>query len=115
MEEVTEAFAQIEPEDIVITQFNQVQGVAGYYLENDIYLWGAEPEELICHIIENRYFSLGSPKKIKEWLDEGKTVWFIYLKGSGLLEEWENEKIFSEEKQEFMLEIYWATLYKLEK
>lgn len=115
MEEVTETFAQIEPGDIVITQFNQVQGVAGYYLENDMYLWGAEPEELICHIIENRYFSLDSPKKIKEWMDEGKTVWFIGPKGSGLLEEWENEKIFSEEKQEFMLEIYWATLYKLEK
>lgn len=113
MEEVKEAFAQIEPEDVVIAQFNQVQGVAGYYLENDMYLWNEAPEELICDIIENKYFSLSSIEEIKKWMEEGKSVWFIGRKGSDLLGEWEAGGIYSEEKQEVMLEIYWMTLYRL--
>lgn len=114
MEEVKEAFAQIEPVDAVVTQFNQVQGVAGYYLDNDMYLWNAEPEALICDIFENKYFSLFSAEEIKELLKEGKHVWFIGSKGSDLLAEWEEKGISAEEQQEFMLEIYWAALYQLE-
>lgn len=114
MEEVEEAFAQIGSEDAVIAQFNHVQGVAGYYLDNDMYLWGTEPEELICDIFENKYFSLSSTEEIKEWMEMGKNVWFIGGKEAELLEEWEKEGITSEEKQEFMLEVYWAALYKLE-
>lgn len=113
MEEVQEALAQIGPEDIVITQFNQVQGVVGYYLENDMYLWNAEPEELICDIFENKYFVLSSSDELKKWVEEGKRVWFIGNKEADLLKEWEEEGIFSEERQEFMLEVYWATLYRL--
>ena len=113
MEEVQEALAQIGPEDIVITQFNQVQGVAGYYLENDMYLWNAEPEALICDIFEDKYFSLSSPEELKKWVETGKRVWFIGNKEADLLKEWEEEGILSEEKQEFMLEVYWATLYRL--
>ncbi len=114
MEEVKDAFAQIGPEDVVIAQFDHVQGVTGYYLDNDMYLWGTEPEELICDIFKNKYFSLSSVEEIKDWMDMGKNVWFIGNKGAELLTEWEKEGIASEEKQEFMLEIYWAALYKLE-
>lgn len=113
MEEAEEALGQIAPGDAVITQFNQVQGVTGYYLENDMYLWNAEPEILICDIFENKYFSLSSPKKLQDWIEEGKNVWFIGSKDSDLLKEWEKEGIHAEEKQEFMLEVYWITLYQL--
>ncbi len=115
MEEVEEALGQIGPEDAVITQFNQVQGVVGYYLENDMHLWGAEPEELICDIFENKYFSLSSAEELKGWLEEGKNVWFIGNKDSGLLEEWKEKGILAEEKQEVMLEVYWVTVYRLYK
>lgn len=113
MEEVEEAMGQIAPEDVVITQFNQVQGVTGYYLENDIYLWNAEPEPLICDIFENKYFSFSSADDIKTWMEEGKNIWLIGNKNSDLLEAWEKEGIFAEEKQEVMLEVYWFTLYRL--
>ena len=113
MEEVEEAMGQIAPEDVVITQFNQVQGVTGYYLENDIYLWNAEPEPLICDIFENKYFSFSSADDIKTWMGEGKNIWLIGNKNNDLLEEWEKEGIFAEEKQEVMLEVYWFTLYRL--
>ena len=113
MEEVQEAFEPIGPEDMVVTQFNQVQGVAGYYLENDMYLWNGEPEELICDIFENKYFSLSDGEEMKEWIEEGKTVWFIGNKNADLLKEWEEAGILAKEHQEFMLEVYWATLYRL--
>lgn len=113
MEEVEEALGQIAPEDAVVTQFNQVQGVAGYYLENEIHLWNAEPELLISDIFENKYFSLSSTEDLKDWMEEGKNVWFIGNKGSGLLEEWKEEGILAEEKQEVMLEVYWITMYRL--
>lgn len=114
MEEVKEALGQIGAEDIVIAQFNHVQGVAGYYLENDMYLWGAEPETLICDIFKNKYFSVSEAEEVKEWMKAGKNVWFIGNKEADLLSEWEMEGISTEEKQEFMLEIYWATLYRLD-
>ena len=46
-------------------------------------------------------------------METGKRVWFIGNKEADLLKEWEEEGILSEEKQEFMLEVYWATLYRL--
>lgn len=113
MEEVEEAIGQIEPGDVVVTQFNQVQGVTGYYLENDMYLWNAEPEPLICDIFENKYFSLSSVEELKGLLEEGKSVWFLGNKNSDLLEEWEEEGVLAEERQEVMLEVYWFTLYRL--
>ena len=51
---------------------------------------------------------------MKEWMKAGKNVWFIGNKEADLLSEWEMEGISTEEKQEFMLEIYWATLYRLD-
>ena len=42
-------------------------------------------------------------EEIKEWMDEGKTVWFIGNKNADLLEEWEDAGILSEERLEVML------------
>ena len=113
MEETEAALSEISPEDMVITHFNHVQGVTGYYLDNKVYLWDAQPEELICDIIENEYDSLSSVEELKEWMEEGNSAWFIGSKQADVLEEWEQAGIHSEEKQEFMLEVYWATLYRL--
>ena len=114
MEEVTQALEQMEPEDIVVTHFNHVQGVTGYYLENEILLWDAEPEKLLCDIIENKYGTIASTEEIKQYLAEGRKVWFIGDRGADLLTQWEEAGIHSKEQQEFMLEVYWATLYRLD-
>lgn len=113
MEEVTQALEQIEPEDIVVTQFNQVQGVAGYYLDNELLLWQSEPEELLCDIIEEKYGTIASSEEIRDYLAQGKKVWFIGDKQADLLEEWKEAGIASLEKQEIMLEVYWMTIYEL--
>lgn len=113
MEETEAALSEILPEDMVITHFNHVQGVTGYYLDNVVYLWDAQPEELICDIIENKYDSISSVKELKDRIEAGNCVWFIGSKQADVLREWEQAGIHSEEKQEFMLEVYWATLYRL--
>ena len=46
-------------------------------------------------------------------MDSGTKVWFIGKKQSDVLTEWEQSGIRAEELQEFMLEVYWATLYEL--
>lgn len=113
MDEVKEALALIEPEDMVITQFNHVQGVAGYYLENEIYLWNSQPEELLCDIIENKYETITCADELKQLIKKGTNVWFIGDKQSNVLAEWERSGIHAKERQEFMLEVYWATLYEV--
>ena len=60
-----------------------------------------------------KYFSFSSADDIKTWMEEGKNIWLIGNKNNDLLEEWEKEGIFAEEKQEVMLEVYWFTLYRL--
>lgn len=113
LEEVKEALAQIGPDDVVVAEFNQVQGVVGYYLENRIYLWNSEPEELLCDIVENKYGTIDSAEKLEEWMESGTKVWFIGKKQSEILNEWEQSGIHAKEHQEFMLEVYWTTLYEL--
>lgn len=115
MEEVQETLALIHPGDIVVTQFNQVQGVTGYYLENKTYLWDSEPEELLCDIIENKYETITSAEQLGQYLEDGIRVWFIGNRNSDLLEKWEQEGIRAREYREVMLEVYWVSLYGLTK
>lgn len=113
MEEVEAALEQIEPEAAVVSIFNQVQGVAGYYLPNYIYLWNARPEELICDIVQDKYRTLYSAEEIKELLKADIPVWFIGNRQADVLTEWEEAGIYAEERQEVMLEVYWITFYRL--
>lgn len=112
MEEVEEGLALIGPEDIVLTQFNQVQGVVGYYLENKVYLWDSQPEELLCRILEDKYGTMDK-KGLERCLEDGAKVWFIGNRNSDLLKEWEQAGIHMREHPEFMLEIYWVSPYEL--
>lgn len=113
MDEVKEALAFIGPEDVVVTQFNHVQGVTGYYLENKIYLWNSQPEELLCDIIPDKYDTITAAEDLKELLENGVKVWFIGNRQSDILTGWEQSGIHAKEYQEFMLEVYWTTLYEL--
>lgn len=113
MDEVKEALSLIGPEDAVVTQFNHVQGVTGYYLENEIDLWDSRPEELLCDIIENKYGTVSSVEELENFMENGGKVWFIGSKQSELLTQWAQSGIRASECREFMLEVYWATLYEL--
>ena len=105
---------QIGSEDVVVFNFNQMQGTLGYYLSNESYLWMEEPEDLIYEMFGNKYCVM-SAEEIKNWLAQDRQVWFV---GSGnarenLIEEWENEGITAAEKATCLLERYWFNLYEL--
>lgn len=122
MKAAYEELKQIEPEDVVIFNFDQTQAVTAYYLPNDTYLWYGEPEELIQEmfpkvkaLVEGEFSDEAGIEKIKELLKEGKEVWFF---GSGnareeILQKWKKEGISSEEKTSVMIERYWFNIYKI--
>lgn len=122
MEPALTALAQIEDEDIVIYNFDQAQGVVSYYLNNETYLWYGHTEELIMEmypsdhsLVEGEFSDEAGIARIKEFLGEGKTVWFL---GSGnareeILQKWEANGISFEERESVMIERYWFNLYKI--
>lgn len=113
------AFQKISPQDVLLFNFDQLQGVSRYYLENESYLWGGQAEELI----EEMYGPFGSLEEasevkrlVKESEGRGSTVWFL---GSGnareeILELWEQAGVGAKEEGSYLIETYWFDLYRLE-
>lgn len=122
MEMAQEALLQIEDDDILLCNFNHTQAIVSYYLDNENYLWGSSPEELILemypenHALVEDFSDEAGMQKIKELLTSGKNVWFL---GSGnvredIRQEWEERGIFTEEIASVMIERYWFNLYRVE-
>ncbi len=110
-EETELAIADSAQDDIILYNFDQLQAVAGYYLEQENYLWSKEPEPLIQKIFGNKG-SVWDAWQIREWLEEGRTVWFFGSREE-LRKEWEKEGILTEEKGSYMLERYWFNIYSI--
>ena len=117
MEDTNEAFRGIGAEDILIFNFDQVQMVTGYYLDNDSYLWYGQPEKLIQEICGNKGGLDENTARIKEWLSQGKKVWFMgsFNSREDIVEGWRTEGLQVEEEwmSSYLLERYWFNLYKL--
>ena len=117
MEYTSEAFHGIGVKDILIFNFDQVQMVTGYYLDNDSYLWYGQPEELIQEICGSKSSLNEDTAKIKEWLLQGSKVWFIgsFNSREDIVEGWRTEGLRIEEvwMGSYLLERYWFNLYKL--
>ncbi|MBD5396508.1 MAG: hypothetical protein HDR71_20085 [Lachnospiraceae bacterium] len=122
METALNELEQIGSDDIIIYNFDQLQAVASYYLENDTYLWYGNTEELIREmfprnhaLVEGEFSDEAGIARMKELMHEGRTVWFL---GSGnareeILKKWEQEGIYGEEKASVMIERYWFNFYHL--
>ena len=122
MEQTNEALAQIMPEDILVFNFDQAQGVVSYYLSNDSFLWYGNPEELIGRmypqnhsLVEGEFDDQEGIKQLMELLGSDRKVWFL---GSGqareeIIQKWEKEGIHSEELYDVLLERYWFKIYQL--
>lgn len=122
MEEAEKAFLQISAQDVLLFNFGQTQAVVSYYLDNDTYLWYEQPEELIREmypkthsLVEGEFSDEQGIAGIRELLSTGKRVWFF---GSGnareeILAKWEENGIFSEEKDSVMVERYWFNIYAI--
>lgn len=114
MKETELAISDIAKEDIILYNFDQLQAVMGYYLEQENYLWMGTPEPLIIEIFGNKG-NVERTEQIREWLDEGRTVWFFgsFNSREDIRTEWEIDGILTEETGSYMLERYWFNLYSV--
>ncbi|MBD5444366.1 MAG: hypothetical protein HDR29_02320 [Lachnospiraceae bacterium] len=114
MKGTAQAISDIDKNDIILYNFDQLQAVCGYYMDQENYLWNGEPEQLIVDMFGNKG-SIQAVSGIKEWLDEGKTVWFFgsFNSREGIREEWEKDGISTDETGSYMLERYWFNIYKV--
>ena len=77
-------------------------------------LWNGTPEPLIMEIFGNKG-SVEDTEQIREWLDEGRTVWFFgsFNSREDIRTEWEKDGILTEETGSYMLERYWFNIYSV--
>ena len=115
MRDTGAAFQEPDREDILIFNFDQVQMVAGYYLDNDSYLWYGQPEELIQEICGHKGTLNENTGQIKEWLAQGRNVWFMgsFNSREDIVEEWRSAGITVDETGSYLLERYWFNIYEL--
>lgn len=122
MAEFQKEVAQIEKEDILIFNFEQMQAVAAYYLDNESYLWYSKPETLFQEmypqmhaLVEEEFSDEEGIRRMRELLAEYGQIWFL---GSGnardeIIQKWEAAGMKVEEKTSLMIERYWFNLYKI--
>ena len=115
MKDTMAALNEIGAEDILICNFDQVQMVAGYYIDNDSYLWYGQPETLVQEICGQKASLNEDTGQIKEWIAQGRQVRFVgsFNSREDIVEAWRLEGLNVEETGSYLLERYWFNLYEL--
>lgn len=124
MKDTQEALAEFGEDDVILYNFDQVQMVTAYYMENATEcLWGGEPERLIQDILQTscEITSLGDVEdaerisQIREWLAGGRRVWFVgsFNSRDEIVETMRSAGLTVEEKGSYFLERYWFNLYSI--
>lgn len=120
MQDTQEALTSVDAEDIVIYNFDQVQAVTSYYLEDtvDSYLWCDTPEELIQDIIRP-YGTIDDVQDVmalaQKGAEEGRNVLFIgsFNSRDEIVDEWRKAGLTVEEQGSYLLERYWFNIYNV--
>lgn len=115
MKDTNEVFQKIGAENILIFNFDQVQMVTGYYLDNDSYLWYGQPEELIQDICGEKGTINEDTEQIKEWLSQERPILFFgsFNSREDIVEEWRAAGLTVEETGSYLLERYWFNIYEM--
>ena len=121
MDDTLGLLESISSDTIIISNFNQVQGMLGYYLqkvdvEADVYLYQEEPEVLIKEMVPHLK-SMYDPIDIRNYLDSGKQVLFLgsFNSREDLLKDWEEEiGITCENHGSYLMERYWFDVFELQ-
>ncbi len=116
MQDTADALGQIGEDDILIFNFDQVQMVVGYYVNNDSYLWYGSPEKLIQEISGGKQSMNEDTEQIKKWLAEGRKVRFIgsFNSREDIAALWREQGLRVTETGSYFLERYWFNLYDVE-
>ncbi len=120
MEKTSELFASIGSDTIIISNFNHVQGLLGYYLNREteghrIFLYQQEPEELIKDMVPGLE-TIDDPVDIANYLEGGKKVLFLgsFNSREELVKQWEDELGIKNENQgSYLMERYWFDVFAL--
>ncbi|MBR1642173.1 MAG: hypothetical protein IJ683_07615 [Butyrivibrio sp.] len=120
MEKTSELFASIGSDTIIISNFNHVQGLLGYYLNREtedhrIFLYQQEPEELIKDMVPGLE-TIDDPVDIANYLEGGKKVLFLgsFNSREELVKQWEDEfGIKNENQGSYLMERYWFDVFAL--
>lgn len=131
MTKTLELFDSIDEDTIIISNFEHVQALLSYYLNEkgdagaydkgsmvpySIYLYKAEAEPLIDETVPG-LCSLEDSVDIYNYLKAGKKVLFLgsFNSREVLLEEWNKDYgITSENKGSYLMERYWFDVFELE-
>ena len=115
MKDTTAALKELGSEDILIFNFDQVQMVTGYYLNNDSFLWYGQPETLIQDICGHKNTLNEDVDMIKEWLIQDRKVRFIgsFNSREDIVKELRAAGITVDETGSYLLERYWFNVYEL--
>lgn len=115
MERTLQAFEGLGEDSVVLFNFDQMQAVAGFFLDRETWLYGDEPEALIAEMFPDAEAG-GDAQWVKDLLEEGRTVWFAgsNLARESVLAEWAELGIVPVETVDsLLLERYWFNLYRL--
>ena len=120
MKETLALFEGISSDTIIISNFDQVQGLLGYYLgkvdpKHRVYLYGAEPEALMKEMVQGLE-TIEDPVDIANYLDAGKTVLFLgsFNSREVILGEWNDAYgITYENEGSYLMERYWFDVFRL--
>ena len=113
--EKTQMFLDAIPQDaVIVANFNHVQAIAAAYLDNEILLYGEEPEVLIQEFYDN----CGSVDYIEDSdelvsLIKEEDVYFFgsFIARDEILEKWNAAGISHTEDGSYLLERYWFNVY----
>lgn len=112
---VHEAFDKIPENAAVVTNFDHVTTVSGYYLNNDIYIYDGEVDRLIPDML-NGCGSMIVIDDIINKLQSGQPVYFLgsFNTREDIINDWQEYGIIAEEQDSVLLERYWFNIYRLE-
>lgn len=110
-----QALQNIPKDALIIANFDHVQAVTGFYLENQIALYKTKPEELIRELLPNCVTILDD-QAIEKVLDTQKVYFFgSFQARDEIIEKWEQQGIWVTELDSCLLERYWFNIYQLER
>ena len=114
--EATEKFLAEFPQDaVILCNFNHVQALTAYYLDNKNFLYGGEPESLIARM-QPQCVGMPDVEALPKLVEE-KDVYFLgsFEARAALLEEWAADGITYTEEGTYLLERYYFNVYHLKK
>ena len=112
--EFTNEFLTEFPEDaVILCNFNHVQALTAYYLDNENILYGGEPESLIAKM-QPHCVGMTDIEQLPQLVKEQDVYFFGSFEArEELLEEWAKDGITYTEEGTYLLERYYFNVYHL--